>query len=343
MSIHADKILVIGPAWVGDMVMSQSLLASIKADLPDSVIDLAAPRATLSIASRMPEIRTGIPLDSRHGKLDLTLRWRLARSLRDEGYDCAIILPNSFKSGLIPFFAQIPVRIGFRGEFRFGLINDMKILDRQALPSMVSRFQALGGYANCTASRPALSVDQKNLDKLKVALSLSTDRGVVGICPGAEYGKAKQWPERYYAEVCEACIAAGRQVWAFGSSNDKPVVDRIGHMLTQPTGAHFTNLAGKTSLTDAIDLLSETQFVISNDSGLMHIAAAVGRPVIALYGSTSAEFTPPLTDKAEIITLGLECSPCFARTCPLGHTNCLNELRPNLVMDRIQKIQQQYC
>lgn len=343
MSIHGDKILVIGPAWVGDMVMSQSLLASIKADLAGSVIDLVAPRATLSIASRMPEVRTGILLDTRHGKLDLIRRWRLARALRDEGYDCAIVLPSSFKSALIPFFAQIPVRIGFRGEFRFGLLNDIKALDRQALRSMVSRFQALGGYSNCTASRPALTVDQKNLDKLKVTFSLRTDRGVVGICPGAEYGEAKQWPERYYAEVSEACIAAGRQVWAFGSSKDKPVADRIARMLAKPTMAYFTNLAGKTSLTDVIDLLSDTQLVVSNDSGLMHIAAAVGRPVIALYGSTSAEFTPPLTDKAEIITMGLECSPCFQRSCPLGHTNCLNELHPKLVMDRIQKIQQQYC
>lgn len=328
----SHRVLVVGPAWVGDMVMSQCLYKVIKSRHGDADIDVLAPSAALPLVSRMREVSRGIVLDTGHGELKLRYRWQLAMKLRENHYDHAIVLPNSFKSALVPFLANIDTRTGFRGEFRYYLLNDMRLLDRKRLPRMVDRFVALGlsetELPGDSIEYPSLLVDEANQGNLCAALGLDTSRPVLGICPGAEYGDAKKWPERHYAALVDFALQRDMQVWMFGTAHDRDTVRGILGSLSVEAGEYVVDLTGKTTLTDAVDLLGLCNLVVTNDSGLMHIAAAVGCPTAVIYGSTSPDFTPPLTDRAEIISDYLPCSPCFQRTCPLGHKNCLNQLMP---------------
>jgi heptosyltransferase-2 len=326
-----ERVLVIGPSWVGDMVMSQALYKLLRKRNPDLSLDVLAPEASLSLVSRMPEIDMGIKMETGHGELRLGYRQGLGEHLARRGYQQAIILPNSLKSALVPFFAGIPVRTGFRGEYRYFLVNDMRLLQPKRLPRMVDRFVALGtrdGNLPQTIDYPRLKVDDRNRDSLIEKLSLTRDRPVLGICPGAEFGDAKQWPARHFAELVEYAHGKDMQTWIFGGPSDKQVGQEIVSLLPEKTRTSCFDLTGRTSLLDVIDLLSLSNLVVTNDSGLMHVAAAVNRPVAVLYGSTSADFTPPLAEEATILSEALSCSPCFKRTCPLGHKNCLNQLMP---------------
>ncbi|MGI9322236.1 MAG: lipopolysaccharide heptosyltransferase II [Pseudomonadales bacterium] len=329
------SLLVVAPAWVGDMVMSQVIYTRLKAADPDCQIDLLAPAATLPLASRMTEIRQALLIDQQHGQLGLGYRYRLGRELRGKGYARALVTPNSFKSALVPFFADIPQRTGFLGEYRYYLLNDLRLLDKKRLPKMVDRFLALTVKPDATVpapSQPHLSIDVSNQRRLVEKFQLDLAEPVVGLCPGAEYGDAKQWPVEHFAELAKRLMASGKAVWVFGSAGDAD----IAAQLTGLTSDGCVNLAGKTSLTDAVDLLALCEAVVSNDSGLMHVAAAVGARVVALYGSTSPDFTPPGSSDAVLLSTGIECSPCFKRTCPLGHRNCLRELHPNLAFDALE-------
>jgi heptosyltransferase-2 len=255
----------------------------------------------------------------------------LGQQLKSRRYRHAFILPNSFKSALVPFFAEVPVRTGFRGEFRYVLINDMRMLNRSRLPRMVDQFVSLGVPAGADLPEieyPQLTADEVNLARCLEALGLDADRPVLGICPGAEFGDAKRWPERHFATLAGEAITRGMQVWIFGGPGDVAIGQAIRKLVAPGVRDHIQNLAGKTSVIDVIDLISHCKTVISNDSGLMHIAAATGRPLIALFGSTSPAFTPPLSDRARILSEDLSCSPCFKRNCPLGHKDCLNGLLP---------------
>lgn len=326
-----NRILIVAPAWIGDMVMAQSLYKLLRRKSPDAQIDVLAPASTLSLVSRMPEVSLGIGFKPGHGELNMSYRRGLGEKLKPRRYRHAFILPNSFKSALVPFFAEVPVRTGFRGEFRYVLINDMRMLSRSRLPRMVDQFVSLGVPAGADLPEieyPQLTTDQVNLARCLEALGLDADRPVLGICPGAEFGDAKKWPERHFATLAGEAIARGMQVWIFGGPGDVATGQAIRELAEPGVRGHIQNLAGKTSVTDVIDLISHCKTVISNDSGLMHIAAATGRPLIALFGSTSPEFTPPLSGQARVVSENLSCSPCFKRTCPLGHKDCLNGLLP---------------
>lgn len=329
------NILVIGPSWVGDTVLSQPLLQLLRQQHPEIQIDYLAPPWTLPLLARMPEVRLGIANPFGHGRLQLAARRRLGRSLRRAAYDHALVLPNSFKSALIPWFADIPLRSGFRGEARWGLLNDLRTLDEQALPQMVQRFAALalpaGTALPAPLPLPALQSTPAQQQQLLARLGLAADKPVVAFCPGAEYGPAKRWPEAHFAALARLLGARGCAVWLVGSPKDHAVAEAIA----QASAGVGINLCGKTDIAEAADLLAAARLVVTNDSGLMHIAAAVGRPVVALYGSSSPRFTPPLGAAAHILTLGLDCSPCFQRTCPLGHFKCLNELLPERVFAAI--------
>ena len=330
------RILVIGPSWVGDMVLAQSLFQVIKQQQPDAIIDVAAPAWTIPLLDRMPEVSGKIALPFKHGRLDLRERIRLGKSLKNAAYDQAILLTNSFKSAILPFAANIPLRTGFRGEMRYGLLNDIRSLDKKALPRTVDRFVALGLKKDqplpATIPNPRLIADASQaaeaLDKLGKELP---DVPVLGLCPGAEYGEAKRWPAEYYAEVARQALEKGWQVWLFGSEKDVPVTGSINQM----TKNRCLDLGGRTRLGEAIDLMSLCQTVVSNDSGLMHVAAALGRKVIAVYGSSDPHHTPPMSPEAVVLWLGLDCSPCFKRICPLGHLNCLKQLAPDRVLQEI--------
>ena len=332
-------VLIVAPSWVGDMVMAQSLFKVLKAQDAERPVDVLAPGWTQALLQRMPEVRKAIDMPLGHGELKLLSRRRLGIALRAAHYRQAIVLPNSLKSALIPWWARIPLRSGYVGELRHGLLNDCRRLDKQQLPMTVQRFIALalpeGAALPEPLPLPTLLTDNENTHAALQRLGLDpVTKPVLALCPGAEFGAAKKWPEAYYAAVAQHWMTQGWQVWLFGSVNDEAVCDSIN---TQAHG-HCENLAGRTRLEDAIDLLSVASFVVTNDSGLMHIAAALQRPMVAIYGSSDPGFTPPLSETAKVERLGLDCSPCFKRDCPLGHLNCLNELPPARIIAAMEEV-----
>jgi heptosyltransferase-2 len=280
----------------------------------------------------MPEVQHAWLTSFQHGRLQLRQRWHLAQQLRQQHYQQAIVLPNSLKSALLPFLAGIPKRTGWRGEMRWGLLNDVRFLDRSKLPMTVQRYAALGMPAGQALPGdlpyPRLQIDQNQQQAIRAKLQLTDNsRPILTLCPGAEYGPAKRWPAEYFAQVAKAKQAEGWQVWVLGSSKEVALGAHI-----QQIAPGCMDLTGKTSLAEAMSLLASSKIVVGNDSGLLHIAAAVGSAVIALYGSMPPEIAPPLTAKSAILYLNLPCSPCFARECPLGHFRCMRELTPDQVL-----------
>jgi heptosyltransferase-2 len=330
----AVRILVIGPAWVGDMVMAQALFKTLQAVRPGAVIDVLAPAWSRDLLDRMPEVRAAVTQPVGHGRLGLVTRYRLGRSLRG-AYELAIVLPRSFKAALIPFFARVPERVGYRGEARSGLLTEARRLDRDRLVQTVQRYVALGLPAAQAepppVPRPALRVDADNQRAVLTRLGLTEASRAVAFMPGAEYGPAKRWPLAHYGELARALLEAGRQVWLLGSAKDREAAARIA----EQAGGAPINLCGETSLPEVIDLLAAAGAAVSNDSGLMHIAAAVGTPLVAIYGSSTPAYTPPLTERAQVLYQALDCSPCFERECPLGHTRCLTTIAPQRVLDAL--------
>jgi heptosyltransferase-2 len=321
------RYLIVGPSWIGDMVMAQSLFITLRQLYPGCVIDVLAPAWSLPIIKRMPEINRGIAADVGHGEFSFFKRRALGSSLKAEKYTHAIVIPRSWKSALVPFFAGVPVRTGYKGEMRFGLLNDIRKLNRDLLKQTVQRYVALA-YPNDLQQAPVipfprLQVDKNNQARLLDKLGLKLDKPVVCMMPGAEYGPAKQWPLEYYAKLAVSLTDSGWQVWLLGSVKDKAAGGSIAN-----GNSEIVNLCGKTQLVDTVDLLACAKSVVSNDSGLMHVAAAVGVDINVIYGSSTPDYTPPLTDddKKKIFYLRLSCSPCFKRVCPLGHTNCLKEI-----------------
>jgi heptosyltransferase-2 len=335
------KILIVGPSWVGDMVMAQTLFQCLQQRHPGCEIDVLAPEWSRPLLERMPEVRQALSFPLGHGVLGLATLRKIGKSLAGH-YDQAILLPNSLKSALVPFFAGIPQRTGWKGELRYGLLNDIRTLDKELYPLMIERFMALAFEPDAQLAqpypRPSLQINPQSRDAALTKFGLSLDRPVLALCPGAEFGEAKRWPSEHYAKVAEMKIRTGWQVWIFGSKNDHPVGEDIRSRLIPGLREEAVNLAGETSLAEAIDLLSCAGAVVSNDSGLMHVAAALNRPLVAVYGSTSPGFTPPLAEQVEIVRLGLECSPCFERTCRYGHYNCLGQLKPRPVIEALDRL-----
>ncbi len=332
--MNARRALVVAPAWIGDTVMAQPLFMRLRRQDPGLLLDALAPPWVAPVLRRMPEIASVVDNPFAHGELSLAARYRLARQLAREKYERAYVLPNSLKSALIPFFAGIPERIGFTGESRHGLINRRHVLDKTALPLMVERFAQLAQAPGTALERPVesphLTSSPEQQAETLTALGIERPRQVAVFCPGAEYGPAKRWPARHFAALADRLAERGHAVWLLGSPKDRAVGDEI---IRLANAAAPRNFCGETSLAQAIDLIAAASFVVCNDSGLMHVAAAVGRPLVAIYGSSSPGFTPPLSDHSTILSLNLECSPCFKRECPLGHLNCLNQLEPQRVLD----------
>ena len=332
------KILVISPSWVGDCMLMQPLLMHLRQRHPDCRIDVFAPPWTVALLRAMPEVNEIIVNPFPHGALQLTSRYRLGKKLRTAHYDQAIVLPNSWKSALVPFFAGITLRTGFTGESRHILLNDMRKLDKTALPLMVERFAQLAEDAQGEIPRPLanphLVISEVQRDATLHKLGLTLDQPIAAFCPGAEYGPAKRWPAAYYADIAQRLYRQGYTVWLIGSGKDKPVADEINQL----AGGHCVNLCGSTDLGDAIALLACARLVISNDSGLMHLAAALDLPMLALFGSSSPQFTPPLSAQAHVVKLDIECSPCFERECPLGHFDCMMKLTPDHVWNQLQSL-----
>lgn len=317
------------------MVMAQSLFIRLRQLNTHTAIDVLAPAWSLALLARMPEVRAAITMPLGHGQFGLRQRWQLGNQLQQNRYDQAIVLPNSWKSALIPWFANIPKRTGFVGECRWGVLNDARRMDKQCLPMTVQRFVALAQPAHATTPpdcpQPALHITLAQQQSVRQKFTLQSSPRILALCPGAEYGPSKQWPARYYAEVAKYWLQQGRPVWLLGSVKDQAIAAEINQL----NNGGCIDLSGRTTLAEAIDLLSLVEVVVSNDSGLMHVAAALDKPVIALYGSSDPSFTPPLHPQAKILRLGLDCSPCFKRVCPLQHQNCLNHLMPEKVLQAL--------
>lgn len=347
---NALKILIISPSWVGDMVMSQSLYITLKNLHPDAIIDVLAPAWCRPILEKMPQVNQALEMPLGHGDFSLKKRYQIGKALRNKGYQQAYILPNSAKSALIPFFAKIPIRIGWKGEMRYGLLTDLR-KDKRIFQFMVERYIALA-YPNqemtgsgCLGNisdlpAPSLKIDEIQKHATLTKFSLTQEITAIGLCPGAEFGPSKRWPDKYYAQVAKQLVQQGYQVWLFGSAKDRDVTTLISQAVPLELQHLVKNLAGETSLNEAVDLLSVCHTVVSNDSGLMHVAAAVGCNLVAIYGSSSPKYTPPLSQKVEIVHTDIDCRPCFKRECPYQHLKCLNELQPSIIMDKLNKLLQ---
>jgi heptosyltransferase-2 len=316
------RILVVAPNWIGDALMAQPLLSRLHEKIPDLEIDVLAPQWVAPVARRMPEVHEVIAAPFRHGGLQLRERWRAGRALRGRGYQQAIVLPNTWKSALPPFFADIPLRSGYVGESRYGLLN---LTYRKSGDPMRLHYARLseppGAQVRQPLPEPRLAASREQVETTRRTFHLE-DRYAV-LCPGAEYGPAKRWP--YFRELGERLPL---QAVILGSGNDAEAA----------RGIPGRNLVGETTLEQAIDLIAGADFVVSNDSGLMHVAAALGRPQVALFGSSSPEHTPPLSAAARVLWLRIECSPCFQRQCPLGHFRCMREMTVDLVLKEIDNL-----
>lgn len=338
------KILVIGPSWVGDMMMSQSLYRTLKAEHPTAEIDVMAPAWCRPLLARMPEVNQALSMPLGHGALALGERRRLGRALRANGYDRAYVLPNSFKSALVPFFAQVPQRTGWRGEMRYGLLNDIRVLDKAAFPLMVQRYVALA-YDKQRIQRaedlpqpllwPQLQVSDEEIAETTAAFNLTDHRPIIGFCPGAEFGPAKRWPHYHYAQLAQMLIDQGYQIALFGSAKDHEAGEQIRATLDDDARGFCMNLAGETQLEQAVILLASCRAVVSNDSGLMHVAAALNKPLIALYGPSSPDFTPPLSDKAKVIRLISGYHKIRKGDADQGYHQSLIDIQPQQVLDAL--------
>ena len=330
------RSLVIAPQWIGDAVMSEPLLASLAAR--GETLTVAALPWVSPVYAAMPQVSRVIDLPFAHGRLDWAGRRRVAREMRGQ-FDAAYVLPNSIKSALLPFLAGIPKRVGYQGEGRWLLLNQ-RLPNPAGRPPMVAFYSALSGRASSSIAAEARDAgrDTPRLHFDDAAIDAACDKtGLVPgeyftFAPGAEYGPAKCWPAEHYAELARAIDARhGVPIALLGSGKESELCQRIAAMAP---GACLV-LAGKTSLRDAMALIAGSRGMVSNDSGLMHVAAAFGLPQVAVFGSTSPEHTPPLNAKAKVLwlkgELGLECMPCFERTCRFGHTRCLVDVKPEWV------------
>ena len=331
----AERILIVAPSWVGDAILSEPLVGLLRDPYEDPIVDILAPSWCAPVYARMRGIRRIVETPFGHGKFDLASRRKLAREFKAEGYTRAFVLPNSWKSALVPWLARIPLRTGYLGEMRWGLLNDARRLDRKALPRLVDRYAALAVPAGASvpaAGAPVLVPDAANRASAGAGLELNAAGEIAVLCPGAEFGPAKRWPPAHFAALAERFLADGLQVWIIGSPNDEAaaqeVLDAAG-----PAGRAIRDLTARTDLGTAIDLLSLATVAVSNDSGLMHAAAGLGVPLVALFGSSSTEYTPPLSPGARVARIDIACSPCFKRECPLGHFRCMRDLAPSAVYD----------
>lgn len=332
------RVLVVAQAWVGDLVLSQSLYKALKRREPGVAIDVLAPAWGAALLARMREVSRAIAMPLVHGELGLSARLRLGRELRGV-YEQAIVLPRSLKAALVPWFARVPRRTGFRGEMRYGLINDVRPFDAGAMPRIVDRFVFLGesrGVAPDTRDAPApeLRVDRGRAASCVQELALDLQKPVLALMPGAAFGKSKQWPPAYFADVADRYAADGWQTWLFGSSGDRPLARAVVRAASSP----IADLCGRTDLADVVDLMSLASFAVTNDSGLMHVAAAVGCPLVAIYGATSPDYTPPMLPASRLFWRNLECSPCWKKTCRYGHYHCLTGIPPDEVYAAARKV-----
>lgn len=333
-TLTLPRTLIISPNWIGDAVMAQPLLHLLRDRHPARPIDVLAPSWVASVWRAMHEVDTVLESPFKHGALQLRERWAFAKRLRQRGYADAYVLPNTLKFALIPWLAGIPRRIGYKGEMRYGLLNVMHHDDRDTPRPMVAFYAALAAApaprvaAPSALPRPALLVADDQLTQAMHRVNLRMDAPLLVFAPGAEFGSAKRWPTAHFAELASAIWRAHpqTQIVLLGSGKDKAVCEEI-----VAAAPEVRNLAGITTLGEAIALIGHAAAVVSNDSGLLHIASALNRPIVAIYGPTDPAHAPPFSDVAKSLSLRLDCSPCRQRECPLGHHHCMKNITADMV------------
>jgi len=283
----------------------------------------------------MPKVHEVIEFAFQHGSLQWQARQALARQLRGR-FARAYVCPNSLKSALLPWLAGIPVRVGYTGESRWGLINQrLPNPSKTHRPPMVDFYAALSQSTPQSSALPQLQLPPQTLAATLQQQGLSA-QGYVVFAPGAEYGPAKRWPAAHFSALAQQL---DKPVVLLGSGKEAALCEDIAAPVNALRPHQCRNLAGATSLMEAFALIAAAHRVVSNDSGLMHVAAAFGVPQVAVYGSSSPEHTPPLNPLAQVLWLkrdahyqpALDCAPCFKRECPLGHTRCLQDISPERV------------
>ena len=331
------KILVVGPSWVGDAVISQSLFKIILSKSEDIEIHVLSNKWTFDIFERMDETSETILLPFDHGELKLIERAQLGNILGSKNYDQAIVLQNSFKSSLVPFFAGIPLRTGWRGEMRYLLLNDIRKLNKDTYPRMVDRFVALGlkEFEDLPSDipYPNLAGNEANINQLSSVHGIDLNKPLISLCPGAEFGPSKRWPSKYYAEIANEYLSRDWQILLLGSENDVSIGQEIEEYSEK--SHKILNLIGKTKLFDTVDILKASKLVLCNDSGLMHIAASVDVPLVALYGPTSPEFTPPLSNKAKVIKKSEGFTKVRRGDLEDGYHQSLIDIKPKEVLETL--------
>ena len=335
------KFLIVGPSWVGDSVMAQCLYKTLKSKYKNSELDVLSPDWSKDILLRMKEVSNTISSPFLHGELRINERIKLGRDLKTHKYDQAFVLTNSFKSALVPFCANIKKRTGWLGEYRYILLNDIRRLNKKEHPMMVQRFVALASDKGKLPNKlptPQLVYEQDNLESLAVKHDFKIDVPTIALCPGAEFGPAKRWPSDYYSKVASEYLQKEWQVFLLGSLNDSRVGSEIEDKISHKLRRNLFNLTGKTKLVDVVDLLSFVDIILTNDSGLMHIGASVNTPLVALFGPSSPEFTPPLSKQA--IVLRKEKGYIKTRTgsLPGGYHKSLVDLQPAEVIQTLNSI-----
>ncbi|MBI5790826.1 MAG: lipopolysaccharide heptosyltransferase II [Rhodocyclales bacterium] len=328
------KILVVAPSWIGDTILAQPLLALLKRNHPTARIEVLAAAWSAPLLGRMSEVDAVIANPFRHGDFNFGARRALGHRLASADFSHSFVLPNSWKSALVPYFARIPHRIGYQGESRYLLLNERHRLDPVRHPQLAQRYAALAGPLPADLPQPRLNSTPGQQQAAREALGLPAAARPVVFCPGAEYGPAKRWPARHFAALARLVATPENPAWLVGSDKDAAVGDEIA----DAARGSALNLCGRSTLEQAIDLIASAEGVVSNDSGLMHVAAALDRPLVALYGSSSPTYTPPLSPRARIVSKNLSCSPCFKRECPLGHFDCMNGIAPEHVAQTLQAL-----
>ncbi len=326
--------LVIAPQWIGDAVMTEPLLRRLHAR--GERITVAALPHISPVYRAMGSVFACIDLPFAHGRLDLRGRRQLASQIKNQ-FGVAYVLPNSLKSALLPWLASIPKRVGYLGEARLGLLTHrLKNPAKGTRPAMVPFYSALSGHSDVASDRPQLRVSPQQAAQALAPFQLPA--AYAAFAPGSEYGSAKRWPASHFSQLARLM---GQPVVLLGSAKEADLCREIADR-----APNCINLAGHTTLAQAMAVLAGAQAVVSNDSGLMHVAAALGIRQVAVFGSSSPLHTPPLNAKAQVLWLkqdphyqpALDCAPCFARECPLGHTRCLQDLRPQQVLDLLLNI-----
>jgi heptosyltransferase-2 len=321
------RSFIVAPQWIGDAVMTEPLMALLTArgeQLTVGALPWVAP-----VYRAMPQVVEVIDLPFAHGRLDWAARKKMALELRGR-FDTAYVLPNSIKSALLPWLARIERRVGYRGEGRWLLLN-RRLPNPRGRPAMVPYYSALANPAPAADAQPRLRLPDAALQSATQSAGLGHG-GYWAFAPGAEYGPAKRWPVEHYASLARSLhLRSGLPIALLGSGKEAALCDEIAQLA--PGACNV--LAGKTSLLDAMALIAAARGVVSNDSGLMHVAAAFGVPQVAVFGSSSPLHTPPLNARARVLwlkeELRLSCAPCFERTCRYGHTRCLYEVSADRV------------